>query len=1000
MAALSMGTLQAGSMPKNGTTTALTSVDCTGGGSETFVNIPASASSYATRTWTGDNSVAWSATDARTDQTLTGKAIALRASTLKNTSAVSGGVGTLTFKYARIFTGNSTLKVYVNGVQYGGDITVSSETASTFSYTANVAGNVTIEIKNSGNRVVVDDVAWTCYTVPVAGPELQLADAASVNKACGALAINYGSQAIDTYSDKVFYIKNTGTSNLTVSNLSLSNASDFYILSPSTPFTVSAAGMATVVVRFETPSTGVATSLLTITSNDTDEASCTVNLSGTGLESCVAPATDNADIDLDSLTATSVDVTVTNVTADRYLAILTNGTSLTGAPADAATYMVGDSLAGGIVAYNGSAAAFTLSGLVDSSDYNVYVFPYNTTNCAGGPVYAEAAAVTDFSTPVAPCVGGAETFSNLGSSSSAYATRTWTGDNGVQWTATDARTDQDLNGDAIGIREGHLTNTTPVNGGIGTLSFNYKRIFTGNSTLKVFVNGIQYGGDITVSSDSSAVFTQLIEAEGPVTINIVNSGNRIAIDDLVWDCYQIPEAQELQVVDQDGAAQTCGAYTLDFGSVALDTNGDATFTIKNRGIADLEISALTLNDTVNYTIVSPVTFPVVIDSLGTQQVIVRFNTGVPDTYPATLTIASNDTDEASCVVNLTAIALAECKAPDVAEGVIAISNETDTTADVAITGITADNYLVLLSIGGTVTAPANGTNYVVGDSLGSAVVAYVGSNASFTLADLTAETNYTLTVFASNNAACVNGPVYAIGLEDEINTIETPCVGGAEDFTNIPATSSAYATRTWTGNNGIQWTANDARTDQTLNGKAIGIRTGTLENVTPVTGGIGTLTFSYKRIFTGNSTLKVYVNGIQYGSTITVSLDTPVTFSQLINVSADATIEIENTGGNRIAIDDLAWDCYSGAGAKKAAPATTSLTNEVKLYPNPNKGQFQLELTGETADVAIYNMAGSLILNKTVSNNEMIDLGTASKGIYMVVITSEGTVSNKKIVVE
>jgi hypothetical protein len=224
-------------------------------------------------------------------------------------------------------------------------------------------------------------------------------------------------------------------------------------------------------------------------------------------------------------------------------------------------------------------------------------------------------------------------------------------------------------------------------------------------------------------------------------------------------------------------------------------------------------------------------------------------------------------------------------------------------------------------------------------------------------------------------------------------------VGGNETFSNLGRSSSAYATRSWTGDNGIEWTATDARTDQDLNGDAIALRAGTLQNAADITGGIGTLTFSYKRIFTGNSTLKVYVNGVQVGADITVSLDTPVVFSQVVNVSADAVIEIVNSG-NRVAIDDVAWDCYSGSSARQAAPATSTLTNEVMLYPNPNKGQFQLQLTGETADVAVYNMAGSVIFNKTVNNNEMIDLGSASRGVYMVVITSGSTVSNKKVVVE
>lgn len=135
--------------------------DC---GSETFTNIPTNnAGQYLTRNWTGDNSVAWTATDARTDQTISGKAITLRNGTLSNDVAQPGGIGTLTFDYARIYTGNSTLKVFVNGTQYGGDIIVSSTTATTASISINLTGSISLSFQNSGKRTRIDNVSWTCF---------------------------------------------------------------------------------------------------------------------------------------------------------------------------------------------------------------------------------------------------------------------------------------------------------------------------------------------------------------------------------------------------------------------------------------------------------------------------------------------------------------------------------------------------------------------------------------------------------------------------------------------------------------------------------------------------------------------------------------------------------------------------------------------------------------------------------------------------------------------
>ena len=61
---------------------------------------------------------------------------------------------------------------------------------------------------------------------------------------------------------------------------------------------------------------------------------------------------------------------------------------------------------------------------------------------------------------------------------------------------------------------------------------------------------------------------------------------------------------------------------------------------------------------------------------------------------------------------------------------------------------------------------------------------------------------------------------------------------GTETFTNIPATGTSYGTRLWTGDNGLDWNATDARNDQTINGKAIAIRNGNV-NCQGIPNGIG-----------------------------------------------------------------------------------------------------------------------------------------------------------------
>lgn len=1007
VAGLSVGTalsaLNGGMLSGNTTETA--AFECTGGGSETFTNIPASSSAYSTRTWTGDNGVAWSATDSRTDQPLTGKAIALRTSTLKNTAPVAGGLGTLTFKYARVFTGSSTMKVFVNGVQYGGDITVSSDTPATYSQVINATGSVNIEIRNSLNRIVVDDISWTCYTAPVTGPELQLANSAGTNVNCGELTLAYDSQSVDVYNDAVFTIKNTGTTALNVSSLSLSDSTDFTVVSPTGAFSVPASGSAIVLVRFDAVTAGAKTSTLTINNNDANEGTCTVSLSGTGLAACAAPAYTTFSIDVDDITAHSATVVLDSIAADGYLAVLSVNDSLTAEPVNEVSYVVGDSIGGGLVAYNGTLSTMALTGLAENTEYFVFVFPYNNTDCSEGPVYNVTDEVeTSFATPVAPCIGANETFTNMPANSSAYATKTWTGDNGLAWSATDARTDQTLNGRAITLRTGTLKNTVPATGGIGTLSFKYARVFTGESTLKVFVNGAQVGADITVSSDVATTYTQAIDVPGDATIEIRNSGNRTIIDDVTWNCYQIPNRPEIQLLDGDGASQSCG-FNISLSNVQVGTDRDVVFTIANQGTVDLEVSALTLSDTINYTVISPATLPFVVDSLSSQDVTIRFNSTTTGSKPATLTIASNDADEASCVVNLSATALNACAAPLLDTAVVGLENITSSSADVEISGIDADGYIAVLSLGGTVVAPTNGETYEADDLLGDGTVVYAGTNPDFTVSNLDPETVYTFYVYAYNTADCIGGPVYADGLDNEIETETAPCVGGSETFANMPANASSYATRNWTGDNGVTWTATDSRTDQTLNGRAIAIKTGYVQNTVAATGGIGTLTFNYARIFTGNSTLKVFVNGTQVGTDITVSATTATPVSIPVNVTGAITVRIENSG-NRTLVDDIQWNCYSGtakpAAAQPAKKGNASLINEVKVYPNPNNGQFQVSLPegNDNGTVEVYTTSGKVVLAKEVKNNEMIDLGNAEKGLYLVTVKAGNTTASKKVIIK
>src|SRR5690554_8047553 len=90
---------------------------------------------------------------------------------------------------------------------------------------------------------------------------------------------------------------------------------------------------------------------------------------------------------------------------------------------------------------------------------------------------------------------------------------------------------------------------------------------------------------------------------------------------------------------------------------------------------------------------------------------------------------------------------------------------------------------------------------------------------------------------------------------------------GHETFENVPTSSAgSYQDRVWTGDDEIEWNATDARTDQTINnGKAILVRNGALW--AEISGGIGDLTLTTQRIFSGGSgNITVLVDGVDKGT--------------------------------------------------------------------------------------------------------------------------------------
>jgi endonuclease I/chitodextrinase len=253
------------------------------------------------------------------------------------------------------------------------------------------------------------------------------------------------------------------------------------------------------------------------------------------------------------------------------------------------------------------------------------------------------------------------------------------------------------------------------------------------------------------------------------------------------------------------------------------------------------------------------------------------------------------------------------------------------------------------------------------------------NNTTFTAVGLNILTEYCFTIKAKDTSGNESG----FSNED----CETTTNNGSgnnecalESFSSIPTDgSSSYTDRTWTGDNG-QWNATRARTDRTIDGKAITIDCRNSSNGTltspMVTQGIGDLTVTTQREFAGtDGTLDVFVNGQNIG-TIPYSDTAATTTLSSINIEDAITVTIQDneSGSARIAIDNLTWTCYT------ALSVDSFNLGNVIIHPNPSKGSILNINSTQLIEVTIFDILGkTLITNNIDTNNSQIDVSTLKK---------------------
>ncbi|MFA5666897.1 MAG: lamin tail domain-containing protein, partial [Candidatus Cloacimonadaceae bacterium] len=146
-----------------------------GQGLEDFTNSNAS-SGYATSSFVGNNDITWSYVESRDENGdannsgIVGKALMLRRvadNSAVSSSTIGGGIGDFSVKLYKGFTGGGSRQVelFINGVSKGKSTPFDDFDEHIFAVNGiNIAGDITIEIKNiTSKQVIVDDISWTAF---------------------------------------------------------------------------------------------------------------------------------------------------------------------------------------------------------------------------------------------------------------------------------------------------------------------------------------------------------------------------------------------------------------------------------------------------------------------------------------------------------------------------------------------------------------------------------------------------------------------------------------------------------------------------------------------------------------------------------------------------------------------------------------------------------------------------------------------------------------------
>lgn len=234
---------------------------------------------------------------------------------------------------------------------------------------------------------------------------------------------------------------------------------------------------------------------------------------------------------------------------------------------------------------------------------------------------------------------------------------------------------------------------------------------------------------------------------------------------------------------------------------------------------------------------------------------------------------------------------------------------------------------------------------------------------------------------------------------------------GSETFINSnTGVSSAYSLRTWTGDNGLTWNAASARNDEGAGSSAITGMTGDyiiMRNTTGIltcTGipnGCTDVSFKYAKAFTaaGNiPTFGLFINGVQYGSTITAGSNVAQTANFTVGVTGSFDFEIRQLTANdqgRLAIDDIVW---TGNNSNPPCQEPTTQPTALTFSSTPTTITGNFTAASPTPNAYLVVRSASSTLSASPVDGTTYSAGQSFGGGSIVIATSGTTFTDNNLI--